>query len=240
MIEVIPSIYVMDGKVARLEKGDFSKAVFYEQTPIDIAQEIESKGFKRLHLVDLDGVKVKNVVNEHVLHMISAYTKLKVDYSGGLRMLGSVNNALREGASRVTVGTVAAFDRPKFKQWLISIGRDIFQLAADFRNEMIVAEAWSDLSDISLWDHLDYYKEQGIIYVKATDTDKEGGMTGPSIDIYKEIRDRYPEFYLTVSGGVQSVEEVQKLDEIGVNGVIIGKALHDNVLTLNDLKDFTN
>lgn len=229
-MQVIPSIHVLGGKIVKLHKGDFKQADFYESTPLDVARRFELAGLTRLHIVDLDGVTHHRVVNDEILRLIKAYTNMTVDYSGGVRTGGALQNALSYGASTVTVSTVAALQRELFYSWIISFGQDKLIVGTDVQGEKIVTHGWTSISDISVWEHLDYYYERGQHNVKITDITSEGQLAGPSLKLYEEAQKRYPRMRFFVSGGVSSLDDIKKLMDINIHGVIIGKAFHDGVL----------
>ena len=236
MIQIIPSISIINGKVTRLKQGDYSNETVYKDSPVDVARRFEEVGIKKIHIVDLDGARKGSPVNYHVLEAIAGYTNLKIDYSGGISTDGDISKCYEYGATSITASSVAINNKKLFASWLVSYGREKITLGADALDGKITIKGWQKATDIDLFDHLDYFYMRGVKYVKSTDVSKDGIQEGPNFDMYKEIISKFKGINLIASGGVRSVDDIKQLNDIGVKGVIFGRAYYEGNLTLNDLK----
>jgi phosphoribosylformimino-5-aminoimidazole carboxamide ribotide isomerase len=238
-MQIIPSISIINGKVTRLSKGNYSSEKVYKETPIDVAKRFEDHGIEVIHLVDLDGAKKGHPVNYHILETIAGYTNLKIDFTGGINTDGDISKAYEYGASYITAASIAASNPDLFSSWIVSYGREKMTLGADALDGKIAIRGWQKNTDIDLFDHIDRFYSRGLKYVKTTDISKDGVMTGPSFDLYKEIMVRFPGICVLASGGVQSVDDIKRLNDMGVFAVIIGRALYENKITLKELESFS-
>ncbi|QDH78624.1 1-(5-phosphoribosyl)-5-[(5-phosphoribosylamino)methylideneamino] imidazole-4-carboxamide isomerase [Echinicola soli] len=240
MFEIIPSIWIMNGKCVRLEKGDFSTEQVISDNPLEIAQEFENCGIERVHLVDLDGARRGSPKNYHILHTISAYTSLSVDFTGGVGTDGDIIKVFEHGAKTITAATVAANSPEKFAQWLISYGREKINMAADTdpRDHLIKIRGWQKKTDIHLFDQISYFYDRGLKYLKCSDITREGVMEGPNFELYGEIVERFPNLHVVASGGVRNVEDFKRLKDLGLRGVVFGKAYYAGKITAEELKTF--
>ncbi len=236
MLTIIPAIDLIDGKCVRLSKGDYAQKKIYNEDPLEVARAFEDHGLKRLHLVDLDGAKAQEVVNWKVLERIANQTSLVIDFGGGLKSDKDIHIAFNCGASVITIGSVAVKERDLFCTWLDKYGADKIILGADVNERKIAISGWQEVSDIDIVDFLDGYLKQGVKNVLCTDIAKDGMLEGTSIVLYKELIQQFQHMSLIASGGITEVEEIYKLDEIGVKGAIIGKAIYEGKITLNELK----
>jgi phosphoribosylformimino-5-aminoimidazole carboxamide ribotide isomerase len=238
MIQIIPSIAIYQGKCVKVPPGDFEHPVVYGDSPIEVAQTLEDHGIKRVHLIDLDGAKQGGVVNYNALKMMTGYTDLSIDFSGGIQTDSDVRLAFESGAKFITSATIAAKERTFFAGWLVTYGRERVVLAADSKKGKIVTGGWMRETEIDLMELIGYYYERGIKYVKCTDVNRDGTLEGPAIELYKQILQEYPELCLLASGGVRSVADIDKLAEIGVYGVLFGKAYYEGKIDLKDLRQY--
>ena len=236
MIQIIPNISIIDGKVTKLKQGDYNVETVYNDSPVDVAWRFEEIGIKKIHIVDLDGARKGSPVNYHVLEAIAGYTDLKIDYSGGISTDGDISKCYEYGATSITASSVALNNKKLFGSWLVSYGREKITLGADSLNGKIAIKGWQKSTDTDLFDHLDYFYMRGVKYVKSTDITKDGIQEGPNFEMYQEIVEKFPNIHLIASGGVRSVDDIKKLDEIGVKAVIFGRAYYEGNLTLKDLK----
>ena len=239
MIQIIPAIDIIDGKCVRLTQGDFSQKTEYSSNPAEVAKAIENTGVRKLHVVDLDGAKQKKIINHKTLEAIVKATSLDVDFGGGLQSNEDVQIAFDCGAKQITGGSIAIKNRPLFEEWIAKFGAEKIILGADVRNEMIAVSGWQEVSNVSVFDFIKSYLEIGLQYIFCTDVAKDGLLQGPSFDLYQKIRDQFPAAKLIASGGVTTVADVDKLNEMGVYGAIIGKAYYEGKIKLEDLKSYT-
>lgn len=238
MMRIIPAIDIIGGKCVRLSQGEYDSKKVYYDNPLDVAKMFEDHGIRFLHLVDLDGAKAKHVVNLDVLKIISTHTALTVDFGGGIKSDGDIKAVFENGASQVTVGSMAVSNPEKMEQWLEEYGADKIILGADAKEGMVAISGWQTVSALSLSDFLADYSAKGVKYVVCTDISRDGMLQGTSIELYKSLRQEFPDLKFVASGGVTHVSELSALKEIGMDGAIIGKAIYEGNITLDELKDF--
>ncbi len=237
MIKIIPAIDVIDGKCVRLTKGDFSKKKIYNENPLEVAKEFEEIGIKYLHLVDLDGAKAKQIVNWKVLESIASETNLTIDFGGGVRSKEDLRIAFESGASKITAGSIAAKEKETVLAWLDKYGEKII-LGADTIDGKVSINAWEVTTELPLIDYIRDYWALGITSTIVTDISRDGVLTGPAFDLYKSIKSEIPKIELIASGGVSEIADVDKLNEQNIEGVIIGKAIYEGRIKLDELKRF--
>ena len=232
-MRIIPAIDIINGKCVRLTKGDYSTQIIYNENPLEVAKEFEANGIQFLHLVDLDGAKSKHIVNHKVLYEIASKTKLKIDFGGGLKSNEDLIIAFENGASQITGGSIATNNPALFLEWLTIYGADKIILGADCKNRKIATQGWLKSSESDVVDFISDYEHKGIKYVICTDIEKDGMLQGASNDLYKEILVKI-KVKLIASGGVTSIQDLEKLKIIGCEGAIIGKAIYENKITLKE------
>ncbi|MBL7910292.1 MAG: 1-(5-phosphoribosyl)-5-[(5-phosphoribosylamino)methylideneamino]imidazole-4-carboxamide isomerase [Bacteroidia bacterium] len=235
-MEIIPAIDIIDGKCIRLTQGDYSQKTIYNESPLEVALQFESIGIKRLHLVDLDGARQGKLVNIDILEKISSKTNLKIDYSGGISTDEAIEQVFSCGADIASIGSIAVKNKELFSSWLQKYGAAKILLGADVKHEKIAINGWLQTTDILLFDFIRDNIDKGVTSIFCTDVSKDGLMEGPSIELYKKIKNKFPELNLIGSGGVSNREDVLLLKEIGCSGIIIGKAIYEGSITLNELK----
>jgi len=235
MIELIPAIDIIDGKCVRLTKGDYDQKTVYRDSPAEVAKEFEQLGFKRLHVVDLDGAKSKHIVNVDVLRRITTETSLTVDFGGGIKTDEDIEKAFEAGASMVTVGSIAVTQPELFMGWLGKYGADRMILGADVRNGKISINGWKEDSTEDLLPFLRKYIDAGVRNVLCTEISKDGTLAGPAIDLYKQVMEVYPTLHLIASGGVSSIDDINALDRAGIPAVVFGKAIYEGKINLKEL-----
>lgn len=239
-LQIIPAIDIIDGKCVRLTEGDYSQKKIYNEHPLEVAKEFEDAGLQRLHLVDLDGAKAGAVKNWKVLEAITSKTSLIIDFGGGIKQEEDVKIVLNSGAAFATVGSIAVKDEATFVSWLQQFGAAKFLLGADVKNEKIAVGGWLETTDVWIYDFIEKYINHGVQQIFCTDVSKDGRLEGPSTELYKNIIQKFPELHFIASGGVSSMKDLDELAEIGCNGVIIGKAIYEGRVTLNELKRFNS
>ncbi len=240
MMQIITAIDIIDGRCVRLTKGDYSLKTVYHEDPLVAAKQFEDAGLQRLHLVDLDGAKAGEVKNWKVLEKIANQTQLIIDFGGGIKTESDLQKVFNSGAALATIGSLAIKDETKFVQWLKQYGADKFLLGADVKGEKIAVDGWMQTTDVLLYDFLQTYIDHGVQQIFCTDISKDGKLEGPATELYKNIIHKFPALYFIASGGVASINDLHLLKEAGCRGVIIGKAIYENNISLNDLKQFIN
>lgn len=241
MIQVIPSIAIRSGKVVKMRKGDPASEKAYDENPLDLARRFEDHGIEVVHLVDLDGAEKGSPVNYHVLEAISGHTELKVDFTGGISTDGDISKVYEYGADYITAASVAVTDPELFASWIITYGREKITLGADVtdvNSKLLLFRGWQRRSQKTLFEHLDYFHSRGLKYVKSTDVSRDGVLEGPAFEFYEDVLREFPELCVLASGGVRGVDDIQRLNDIGVFAVIFGKAYYEGILKLKDLERF--
>ncbi len=237
-MRIIPAIDIIDGKCVRLSKGDYSTKKIYNEDPLEVALQFEGAGIQNLHLVDLDGARSKHIVNYKVLERIATRTNLSIDFGGGLKSDDDLHIAFESGAAQITGGSIAVSEPSVFMRWLEVYGPDKIILGADARDGKIAVSGWEQESDQELLPFIKGYLDKGIRYVISTDIEKDGMLQGPATELYDNLISELPEIRLIASGGISDFDELPKLAEIGCEGVIIGKAIYENKITLGQLEQF--
>jgi phosphoribosylformimino-5-aminoimidazole carboxamide ribotide isomerase len=235
---IIPAIDIIDGKCVRLTKGDYIQKKIYNENPLEVALQFQDVGLKRLHLVDLDGAKAGDVKNWKVLEKIANKTKLAIDFSGGISTQKNVEIAFNSGAAYAAIGSIAVKDEFTFSGWLFNFGADRFIIGADVKDEKIAIKGWTETVALSVFELIEQYKTKGVKQFFCTDVNKDGLLQGPATALYKKIMNEHPSIDLIASGGISSVKELEELREAGCHGAIVGKAIYENRISLNDLKKF--
>ena len=240
MIELIPAIDIINGQCVRLTKGDYQQKTVYSDSPAEVAKGFEQLGYKRLHVVDLDGAKSKHIVNDEVLRRITTETQLTVDFGGGIKTDEDIRKAFDAGAKMVTVGSIAVQQPELCFEWLDKYGAERIILGADVRHGKISINGWKEDSDEDLLPFLRKYIDAGIKNVLCTEISKDGTLAGPAIDLYKSVMRVYPELHLIASGGVSSMDDIKALDAAGIPAVVFGKAIYEGKINLKELWDWQN
>jgi len=237
-MQIIPAIDLIDGKCVRLTQGDYSQKTIYNENPVEVAKSFEAAGLKRLHLVDLDGAKAGKVTNWQVLENIATATGLIIDFGGGIKTEKDVDIVLSSGARFATIGSIAVKNEAIFTEWIQKYGPDQFLLGADVKNALITIGGWLETTKISVFDFIEKYQKKGIQHVFCTDVSKDGLLQGPSLPLYQEIIQKFPALYFIASGGVSSLEDLIELKKIGCCAAIVGKAIYEGKVSLEQLSQF--
>lgn len=235
MIQPIPAIDLIDGKCVRLTKGNYDSKKVYSNDPVEMAKKFESFGFKRLHVVDLDGAKSHHVVNLKVLQQITTSTKLSVDFGGGIKSDEDLTAVFDSGAEYATIGSVAVTQPEKFMTWLEKYGSQRLILGADEKDGFISINGWKEESKQTLFDFLNTYINKGVTHILCTDISKDGMLQGTAVKLYQQIMSRFPACQLIASGGVSSMEDIILLDKAGIPAVVFGKAIYEGKISLEEV-----
>jgi phosphoribosylformimino-5-aminoimidazole carboxamide ribotide isomerase len=237
-IEIIPAIDLIDGKCVRLSQGDYNQKTVYNENPLEVAKMFEAAGITRLHLVDLDGAKAKHIVNHKILETISSNTNLVIDFGGGLKSDKDLEIAFNSGAKMVTGGSIAVREKDTFLKWLEKYGAEKIILGADAKDRNIAVGGWLETTSLPVIEFISEFNNKGITKVISTDISRDGMLSGPSFELYQEIMDTLPKVEIIASGGIATMAEILKLDEMGVPGVITGKAIYENRISLKEIEKF--
>lgn len=233
--EVIPAIDLIDGKCVRLSQGDFARKRIYDEDPIGVARTFEEAGLKRLHIVDLEGARTGAIANLRVLESIAAKTSLRIDFGGGIRTREDIEDVLNAGAAMVNIGSIAVKESKTFFEWLDEFGSERIMLGTDVRNGKLAINGWQRETELEILPFLTDYFDRSGRQAFATDISKDGLLQGPSTKLYKEIIHHLPKLSLIASGGISSLQDVIDVRRIGCGGVIVGKAIYEKLIRLQDL-----
>lgn len=234
-MRIIPAIDIIDGKCVRLTQGDYAQKKIYNENPLEVAKEFEDAGLNYLHLIDLDGAKAGKVVNWKVLETLVTNTKLNVDFGGGIKTDEEVKQLFDIGVKQINIGSIAVTQPLKIGEWIELFGREKIILSADVKNEMIAISGWQEDSSILITTFLKDYIQKGVEYVTCTDISTDGMLTGPNVQLYTKILLSFPQLNLVASGGVSCLDDLIELEQIGVDGAIVGKAIYEGRITLAEL-----
>ncbi len=237
-MQLIPAIDIIDGKCVRLTQGDYNQKKIYNEHPLEVAKMFEGIGIKRLHLVDLDGAKKGEVVNLGVLEKIASKTTLIIDFGGGIKKEADMNRIFDAGAAIAAIGSIAVTKKELFFEWIKKYGPDKIFLGADVKDEKIAIGGWLETSSVFIFDFIAENMAQGITTIFCTDIYKDGLLGGPSIELYTAIKERFPLLNITASGGVASIEDLDKLSVIKCSGAIVGKAIYEGRIKLSELEKY--
>jgi phosphoribosylformimino-5-aminoimidazole carboxamide ribotide isomerase len=232
---IIPAIDIIDGKCVRLTQGDYAQKKVYNENPLEVAQAFADAGLQRLHLVDLDGAKAGTVQNWKVMETIASHTNLIIDFGGGIKTVNDLDIVFNSGAALATIGSMAVKNENVFVEWIKKYGADKFLLGADVKDEKIAVSGWLETTDIDVYDFVQKYILHGVQQIFCTDVSKDGKLEGPSIALYKNIIQKFPSLDFIASGGVSSMNDLFELKEIGCSAVIIGKAIYEEKISLEEI-----
>jgi phosphoribosylformimino-5-aminoimidazole carboxamide ribotide isomerase len=239
MIKIVPSIAVMNRQCVHVDKANFNKVTRYDVNPVEVAQRFKDHGIDQIHMVDLDGARRGHPVNYEILETVAGHANIDVDFSGGITTDGDISKAYEYGAKYITAASIAVSNPKQFASWIISYGREKITLGADALDGKIQIRGWQKNTEIDIFDHIGHFYDRGLKYVKTTDISRDGDMEGPAFDLYKELIARFPGICILASGGVSSVQDIEKLQDIGVWGVIFNKAFYEDKISLKDIEKFT-
>lgn len=238
-MQIIPSFDLLDGKLVRLRQGDFEQKTEYGANPLDLAKELEAAGIKRLHMVDLDGARTGRPANLHILAEVAAHTRLEIDYGGGLRSIPSLKQVWDAGAMLFSVGSVALLAQDEFSAWVDKFGPDRFLVGADVRDNNLAVHGWAQQTEVSIFDFLVKMRSLGLRTFTVTDIARDGELSGPGLELYRQIIQKFPDIQLVASGGVRDVADLEHLREIGCAGAIVGKAFFEGKIPLPFFRVYT-
>lgn len=237
-MQIIPAIDIIDGKCVRLTQGDYDQKKIYNEHPLEVAKEFEDAGLTRLHLVDLDGAKAGKVINWKVLETLAGKTSMQIDFGGGIKKEDDLKVVFNSGAQWATVGSIAVKNKEELIKWSLIYGPKKFLLGADVKDEKIAVGGWLETTDTWVFDFIEDYMQNGFNHIFCTDVSKDGLLQGPSTELYKRIIEKFPALHFIASGGVSSMKDLELLKESGCKGAIVGKAIYENRITLDELTRF--
>ena len=232
-MKIIPAIDLMEGKVVRLYRGDPDKKTIYSDNPLSIAKKWEHAGADMIHIVDLDAT-LGSGSNFDALRSIAKSVKIPVQVAGGLRNEKIIESAL-EFAQRVVIGTLAFNDKTALGKLLTRYGKEKLVISVDHSDGIIVVNGWQQTTKITLIDAITEFKEMGFSEYLSTSITKDGTLQGPDLKSLREINE-ITKINLIVSGGISNIEDVMKVKELNPFGVILGKALYEKQISIEEAK----
>ncbi len=239
---IIPAIDILNKKVVRLREGDYNQVTKYEVTLEEMIERYQSNGTDFIHIIDLNGAK-GDFSNQEYLAEVIQKTAMKVQYGGGVRSIEKVKELIGAGIHRVIVGT-QAITNPTFLDELSTsfIGKnnmtDHVVIAIDVLDEVIKYSGWMESSPVKLMDYVDRCLHLGFFRFLCTDINKDGKLGGAGIELYEKLLDHSPFIKLIASGGVSSMKDVEKLSKISVESCVVGKAIYENHISVEEIKDW--
>jgi len=232
-MKIIPAIDLMEGMVVRLYKGDPSKKTTYSDNPIEIAKKWERAGADMLHLVDLDAA-LERGSNFEVLRNIAKSVNIPVEVAGGLRNQTLIESALGF-AQRAVIGTLAYKDKTSLDKLLTTYGNERIVISVDHSDGLIVVNGWQETTNLSLIDAVNEFAEMGFSEFLSTSINRDGTLIGPDLKWLQQIN-QIKNLNVIASGGISSIGDINKVKEIHPFGVILGKALYENQITIEEAK----
>ena len=239
MIEIIPATDIIDGQCVRLTQGDYAQSRSYDTTPLAMAQAFEAIGVKRMHLVDLDGAKASHPCNLDTLLAIASATSLTIEWGGGIKTTECLRDVFDAGAHCAIVGSIAVRQPQLMKEWLRTFGGERIILGADVRNGLVAVSGWQESTTATPGDLINAFRPDGLTQVIVTDISRDGMLQGPNDDLYVQLQQMFPDITFTVSGGISSMDDIRRLDALGLPRVIVGKAIYEHRITLQELSQLT-
>ena len=230
---IYPAIDIKDRSCVRLTQGDYDKIIIYEKDPVKVAKRWESMGAEILHLVDLDGAKDGNRMNQPVVKEILENINIPIQLGGGIRDEDGIKTLLDLGVSGVIIGTVAVKNPTWIKKMIHKYGDRII-VSIDALNGFIATNGWQEVSEIKAIDYIKEKKSYGLRRIVYTDIEKYGMLIGPNFHIYEELAKKVS-IEVIASGGVTSLEDIKRLKAMNMYGAIVGKALYDGKLDLEEV-----
>lgn len=238
MVEIIPAIDIIEGRCVRLSQGDYDQRKVYDASPIDMAKRYADCGVKRIHVVDLDGAKSSSPKNLKTLERMAVGAAVEIEWGGGLKSEEALRAIFDYGATYAIVGSVAAQQRELFAEWLQMFGGERMILGADVRNGKVSVNGWLEDLALSIEELIDGFLPYGLNQVICTDINKDGMLKGPSFELYTDLQSRYEQVDFTVSGGIASMADIERAEELHLRRVIVGKAIYENRITLKEIEQW--
>ena len=231
-MHIFPAIDLFDGKAVRLLKGDYDKMTVYSDNPAEFALDFEKQGAEFIHIVDLEGAKDGTTPNLEVIRNIVNTTNLFTEVGGGIRSMEVIEKYILAGVDRVILGTAAVND-PEFLKNAVAKYGDKVAVGVDIKDGYVAIKGWTEKSEYNCFDFCEKMQKLGVKTLICTDISKDGAMQGTNYELYKELSAKF-DMQITASGGVSSIDDVEKLAKLGIYGAIIGKAYYTNAISLKE------
>ena len=238
MISIIPAIDLIDGRCVRLTRGDYSQKKVYDGNPADLARSYADCGVKRIHLVDLDGARAGAPHNLKTLEQIAKAVSCELEWGGGIKDDAALEAVFSAGASHAIVGSVAALQPEVFAGWLGRYGERMI-LGADVRDGFVAVKGWLEAAPVGIDELIAHFQPAGLKECIVTEISRDGMLQGPAAALYVRLQRDFPDLGITVSGGISSMADIRMLDALHLGKVIVGKAIYENHITLEDIKTWS-
>lgn len=238
MIEIIPAIDIIGGRCVRLSQGDYNRLTTYDSHPSEIARRMADAGVERIHVVDLDGAKAGEPVNLRSVEAIASLDVAEIELGGGLKSDSALRSAFDAGATYAIGGSIAVKDPLTFAEWIRSFGPQRIILGADVRDGRVATDGWLNDSPLTAEDLIGRFTADGLTQAICTDIASDGMLQGPATEFYTELSERFPGVTVTVSGGISSMDDIKRLDDLGLKRVIVGKAIYEGHITLKEIERY--
>lgn len=233
---IIPAIDILDGKLVRLEKGNYNSGKVYSDDPFSVASLFDEIGFDLIHIVDLSGSKQGKIQTIDLLKKIKSNLGIKIQFGGGIRSADDAKLLLEIQVDFLVIGSLSIINPEEYEKIISLTGSDKIVNAIDSENELVRIKGWTENSQISVYDHIEFCFSKGTTKFLCTDITKDGMLSGPNLSLYKKIKELFPQINLTASGGISSLSDVLELKEINIYVAVIGKAIYENKIDLKELK----
>ncbi|MBQ7269484.1 MAG: 1-(5-phosphoribosyl)-5-[Bacteroidales bacterium] len=234
MIQILPAIDIIDGRCVRLTRGDYAQKKVYDASPVDMAARYADCGVSRIHLVDLDGARLSSPANLAVLEQIASRGEVETEWGGGIADDDALQSVFNAGATKAIIGSVAALSPARFRNWLERFGGGRLILGADLRDGKVAVKGWQESAGMGASELIGSF--EGLEEVICTEISRDGMLGGPAIGLYKALQAEFPTLAFTASGGISNMDDIRALDALGMPRAIVGKAIYENRISLNDIK----
>jgi phosphoribosylformimino-5-aminoimidazole carboxamide ribotide isomerase len=232
---IIPAIDIYDKKTVRLSKGNYNEITYYPLSPLAQAKQFAQLGFKRIHIVDLLGAAKGEVTITDILKSIKDETGVEIEFGGGIRSEESVHSLKEIGIDRIIIGSLAVKEKHLFESILQSHDPSLFIISADVNNKNIAVHGWTETTSISLKDHINYCLSLGLDQFLCTDISRDGMLQGTNTELYIEVMKDFNDIKLIASGGIKNIQNILTLMELNIYGTVVGKAIYENTINLEEL-----
>lgn len=238
MIEIIPAIDIIGGKCVRLSQGDYDRCTTYDAQPVDMVKRYVDAGFGRVHVVDLDGAKASYPRNLNTLERMASVSGASIEWGGGIKSEDALRDLFNAGASYAIIGSLAAKNPTLMGEWIRKYGPDKIVLGADVRNGKIAVSGWLEDTSLTISDLITLLEPSGLTQAICTEISRDGMFTGAATELYAELMEKHPAVIFTASGGIGSMDDIVKLNDMGMPRVIVGKALYEGRIALDDMSRY--
>lgn len=238
MIQIIPAVDLIGGRCVRLSQGDYARQTTYGDDPADMVRRFADHGLTRIHVVDLDGAKASAPCNLPTLERMAAVDGVQIEWGGGLKGDEALRDAFNAGATWAVVGSLAARQPEVFAGWISRFGPERMVLGADVREGKVSVAGWLEDLDLTIDDLVRRFLPCGLSQAICTDISRDGMLQGPSTELYTRLQEAFPTVDFCVSGGISSLQDICRLQELGLRRVIVGKALYEGRVTLAECEAF--